>query len=206
VVRSSELVSRKETAEGLVHNRVLPSQMWKEVRSQAGHFYNRIFLRRSNREKEQEAVYICMLFVDTSKTGNNVMLCFGLFLLQFIGAGNSVFPEGCMQRSMSEEGKERCKRHREEYTREVSTCRLIHEPGYSGQSKLLTVTAKQAVDLSRMVSVWQHHWNFGNGGSERCVWRVYDLSKRSGQRRGWTRQDPMAAGECSPERIIMCLG
>jgi hypothetical protein len=87
VVRSSELVSRKETAEGLVHNRVLPSQMWKEVRSQAGHFYNRIFLRRSNREKEQEAVYICMLFVDTSKTGNNVMLCFGLFLLQFIGAG-----------------------------------------------------------------------------------------------------------------------
>jgi hypothetical protein len=85
VVHSFELVNRKELAVELIHNKFLPSWTGKEVCYQTKCFYNRVLLRRPSREKEEKGVYICMLFVDTSKSGSSSTLCFGL-LLQVVRA------------------------------------------------------------------------------------------------------------------------
>lgn len=37
---------------------------------------------------------------------------------------------------------------------------------------VLTVTAKRAVDLSRVVKCGSIYWKSGDGGSVRCAWRV----------------------------------
>lgn len=61
----------------LVQSKLLPSWTWKGVCRQTKRYYNRILLRRPSREKEEKGVYTGMLFVDTSKSGKSVMLCFG---------------------------------------------------------------------------------------------------------------------------------
>jgi hypothetical protein len=84
VVYSFESVNRKELAVELVHNKFPPSRTGRKVCRQKKCFYNRVLLRRPSREKEEKGVYIYMLFVDTSESGNSSMLCFGLLLLQVV--------------------------------------------------------------------------------------------------------------------------
>ncbi len=115
-----------------------------------------------------------------------------------------------MRRSMSEEGKDGAN-----CTEKSTQGKYPHGDLYkdrdilSNQSCSRSPPSKQSISLG-WLSVWQHLLELWKTvGFGRCVWRVYDLSNRCGQRRGWTRHDPrlatMDAGECSPERI-MCLG
>ena len=103
-----------------------------------------------------------------------------------------------MQRSMSEGRNGDANGAERKGTQlKVSVHRLIHGPGWPDQSTLLTVTAKRAVDLSRVVKCGSIHWKFGDGGSVRCVSRAYDLRFAASGVVGEIRSDAGHA-ECSP--------
>jgi hypothetical protein len=109
-----------------------------------------------------------MLFVDTSKSGSSAMLCFGLLLLQ-VCSGRTRFIREAVCKGQGAKKRNNGVNGAEKGTREkVPKCRLIHEPGSSGQSALFTVTAKRAVDLS-VVKCGSIYWNSGETVGQRGV-------------------------------------